>query len=358
MTVTESEDFTSMTSDFRVSAVRVAMMLETARPPEASQLDGHFELPDARTLASLLSLRCEKDDVEELLEMYRLVCHNLGGVTCAWCCKPFDETSSAGLFDGADCMVFPATVPKVLVPQCGHAIHTLCFGSQLVPERQGGPRGLCRRCGLPYGWTSIDVDPMVNAFCLLFGPYVDKRTVEMSSVGEVSHAAVLGIAEVCQAFSLELGGLLSSASAWMLLAKRHDFTEPEALAAVGDAVLRLLAPLPPPSSALSEEGCGEESHRFGGLPPFPCGTAVVCPEDRDEEQEEAGSACSVVSEEAAERRKHLTEVFLADPSPDPDPEPDPEFPEPREASPPSSPPPLPPPMPLVEDGTLCSSFFA
>merc|ERR1719296_118453 len=170
MTIADPDDFTALTTDHRVSAVRVAMMLETARPPEADQMDGHFELPDPRTLASLMSMRCERDDVEELLEMYRLICQKLHGCICSWCSGPFDEGSSAGLFDGADSLVFPATIPKVFVPQCGHAIHTLCLGSMLVPDRHmAGRRGHCRRCDQPYAWLSLDVDPLTNAFCLLFG---------------------------------------------------------------------------------------------------------------------------------------------------------------------------------------------
>lgn len=309
--IAEPQEFTAHTADFRVSAVRVAMMLETARPPEASQLDGHYELPDARTLASLLALRCEKDDVEELLEMYRLVCQKLHGV-CTWCGEAFDEGSSAGLFDGADTLVIPVTVPKVFVPHCGHAVHTLCFGSQLVPDRQCGLRGRCRRCGQPYAWTSIDVDPMVNAFCLLFGPYVDKRAMDMRAAGEVSDSAVFGIAEVCQSFSLELSGLVSASSAWILLARRHTFSDPEMVDIIWESVLRLLTP-PEPEA---EEGLRARE------PPLPLrGTAVVCPEDRSDDG--AGSVRSMESEGEAEQRKHVTEVFLAAPDPDPDPEPDP-----------------------------------
>merc|ERR1712232_729152 len=222
------------------------MMLETARPPEAGQLDDAFELPDARTLASLLSLRCEKDETEELLEMYRLVCQKLQGVTCAWCGQPFDEFSSAGLFDGGDTLVIPAAIPKVFVPQCGHAVHTLCFGSQLIPDRDCGPRGDCRRCGLGYAWTSIDVDPMINAFCLLFGAYVEKRARNMCEVGEVSNSVAMSVAEVCQAFSQELEGLVSPTSAWVILTKRHAFSEPDVVEAIGDVVLRLLMPLESP----------------------------------------------------------------------------------------------------------------
>mmetsp|Transcript_58288 Transcript_58288/g.190067 ORF Transcript_58288/g.190067 Transcript_58288/m.190067 type:complete len:513 (+) Transcript_58288:84-1622(+) len=329
------------TADYRVSAVRVAMMLETERPPHAQLLDGGFMLPDARTLASLLSLRCEKDDVEELLEMYRLVCQRLEGCACAWCSKIFDESSSAGLFDGADALVFPATVPKIFVPQCGHAIHTLCFGSQIVPDRASGPRGLCRCCGLPYAWTLIDVDPMVNAFCLLFGPYVDRRAQEMAAVGEVSHAAVVGIAEACQCFAMELGGLLSAASAWTLLSKRHDFAEPEVVELLGASVLRLLAP---PELEV-------EASLAGRRLLLQSGTTVIGPEDRPDDGcgdgcNVEGSVCSGISEEEAEHRRHLTEVFLADSDSDPDPEPSPEFPQQDSPSPVDSP--LPP--PILEDG--------
>jgi len=285
------EEFNSAVCDFRVSAVRVAMMLETARPPEACEVDGLFELPDARALASLLSLRCEKDDAEELLEMYRLVCQKLHGMTCTWCSQPFDECSSAGMFDGGDTLVVPATVPKVFVPQCGHAIHTLCFGSQLIPDKPSGVRGLCRRCGLPYAWTPIDVDPMVNAFCWLFGPHVDKRAREMCAVGQVSNAAVMSIAEVCQSFSRELDGLVSPASAWISLTRRHSFSEPESMEVLSEHILQLLrleSPVPEPPMPLVE-------------------AAVLGPEDRsDTEASDGGEAFKPDKEP-------ITEVFLPDP---------------------------------------------
>mmetsp|Transcript_80762 Transcript_80762/g.145754 ORF Transcript_80762/g.145754 Transcript_80762/m.145754 type:complete len:480 (-) Transcript_80762:42-1481(-) len=260
--IPDIQEFAALTAEYRVSAVRVAMMLETARPPEAAQLDDLFELPDARTLASLLSLRCEKDDIEELLELYRLVCQKLQGSTCAWCNEAFNESTSAGLFDGQSNLAFPATVPKVFVPQCGHAIHTLCFGSQLIPDKDPGRRGDCRRCGLPYAWTSIDVEPMVNAFCLLFGPYVDTRAQDMTADGQLSQTAIMSIAEVCTAFSLELCGLVSASSAWMMLARRHCFAEPATVDIIGEEVLRLLAPpgtFGPPLPALPFSLLDDES---------------------------------------------------------------------------------------------------
>lgn len=281
-TILDFGEFHHSVSDFRVSAVRVAMMLETARPPEANELDGHFNLPDARTLASLLSLRCEKDDVEELLEMYRLVCQKLEGETCTWCGGNFDECSSAGLFDGAESLVVPVTVPKVFVPQCGHAVHTLCFGSQLIPDQSRGVRGLCRRCGLPYGWTSIDIDPMINAFCLLFGNYVDQRAQEMSLAGEVIRSAVVSIAEVCQAFSQELHGRISASSSWVLLTKRHGFADPETVRSIGELVLQLL--LPPQ--------IGDRPFCQNNQP------TVIGPEDVSD------------AETQDEAEKHVTEVFL------------------------------------------------
>uniref|UniRef100_A0A7S4VGJ9 Uncharacterized protein n=1 Tax=Alexandrium monilatum TaxID=311494 RepID=A0A7S4VGJ9_9DINO len=293
-TVLDFDDFGAAVRDFRVSAVRVAMMLETARPPEATQFDRHFELPDARTLASLLSLRCEKDDEEELLEMYRLVCQKLQGVSCAWCGKPFDESSTAGLFDGGETLTIPVSVPKLFVPQCGHPIHTLCFGSQLIPDGPCGLRGDCRRCGLAYSWTSIDFDPMINAFCLLFGGYVDKRAREMREAGEVAQSAVCSIAQVCQSFSQELGGLVSPSSAWLALVKRHSFAEPETVEIVGEMVLRLLLPPEPhEDEVVREQLCLNAAN-----------TAVIGPEDRsDGEGSMAGDQ---------EQEKHLTEVFLPD----------------------------------------------
>lgn len=297
-TISDFEAYMTETVDFRVSAVRVAMMLETARPPEASEFDLSYELPDARTLSSLLLLRCEKDDAEELMEMYRLVCQKLQGERCTWCAEPLDERSAAGLFDGSSLAV-PSTVPKVLVPQCGHPVHTVCFGSQLLPhQRCGGVRGRCRRCGYPYAWTAIDLDPIVSAFCLLFGSYVDKRASEMQAEGQIVRSAILSIAEICHGFSLELGGLIAPASAWVMLTKRHAFEcPPEAIDVISESVLELLAPPPREVEELPKE------------PPAPLvQTAVLGPEDRPDADDSLSDASSGLREE----RKHLTEVFLPD----------------------------------------------
>jgi len=276
------------------------MILETARPPEASHFDSSYALPDARTLSSLLSLRCEKDDAEELMEMYRLVCSKLSGERCAWCSGTLDESSSAGLFDGHT-LAIPSTVPKVLVPQCGHPIHTLCFGSQLLPDQRcGGMRGHCRRCGYSYAWSSIDVDPIVSAFCLLFGSYVDKRASEMHAEGEIFRSAIDSMVEICHGFSQELCGLVAPASAWTMLVKRHAFEcHPDAINVINECVLNILAPLEDPElcSEVPKEPQGPLVH-----------TAVVGPEDRHDSDEALSDASSGLIEE----RKHLTEVFLPD----------------------------------------------
>lgn len=300
-TVGSIEVYMQETVDFRVSAVRMAMVLETARPAEATHLDYSYELPDARTLASLLALRCEKDEEEELLEMYRLVCQKLGGCRCTWCMEVLDESSAGGTFDGATLAV-PVTVPKILVPPCGHAIHTLCFGSQLLPDSQrSGVRGHCRRCGVPYGWTAIDVDPMVSAFCLLFGSYVDKQASEMLAEGCMARSAILSIAEICQSFSLELDGLVSSHNAWVLLTQRHAFECPkDTIEIIGQAVMDLLTNPSP-----GQDG-DEEPHEPHGPLVHP---AVVCPDDRPDADEDS---LSDASSGLREERKHLTEVFLPD----------------------------------------------
>lgn len=265
--IVDLQEFSALTVDFRVSAVRLVMMLETERPPEATQMDGQFELPSARTLSSLLSLRCEKDDVEEVLELYRLLCQKLQGTTCAWCNQAFDESTAAGLFEGEMRCVVPTTVPKVFVPQCGHAIHTLCFGSQLIPESDRAPRGDCRVCHMPYAWSSIDVEPMVNAFCLLFSPFVDKRAREMNADGRISQSAIISISEVCVNFSLEIAGLVSASSAWLLLARRGSFEYPDVVEIIGEEVLRLLN-LPDGDADVLSEPVDEES---------PVGTENPCP---------------------------------------------------------------------------------
>lgn len=293
-TISSLEEFTNAVVDFRVSAVRIAMMLETARPPEACHLDGFFELPDARTLSSLLLLRCEKDDEEELLEMYRLVCQKLEGKSCTWCGKPLDECSAAGLLDGST-LVVPSTVPKILVPQCGHAIHTVCFGTQLVREDDAGVRGCCRRCGLPYEWTTIDADPIVNSFCVLFGHYVEDRVREMCDEGQVIEESTRSIAEVCLNLARELGGLVSPSTICVLLMKRHafnlDLVSPDSLETVCQCVLDQFLPAPP-----------EERDR----PPPPAlaqaavAGAVFGPDDR---RDGSGS-------EMSDQERFLTEVFL------------------------------------------------
>mmetsp|Transcript_126287 Transcript_126287/g.252309 ORF Transcript_126287/g.252309 Transcript_126287/m.252309 type:complete len:455 (+) Transcript_126287:66-1430(+) len=303
--IADLSEFVTQVTDFRISAVQIAMVLETVRPiPEEIQLDcDNFELPDARTLACLLAMRCEKDDIEELLEMYRLICQKLQGVTCTWCNQPFDEGSSVGIFNGED-FKFPGTVPKILVPQCGHAMHTLCFGSQLAHEAGDGGcrlRGDCRRCGLPYAWTSIDVDPMVSAFCLLFGSYVNKRACEMRFAGELSQTAVVSIAEVCQSFSMELNGLVSPTAAWAFLIRRRNYTEPETVDMISDMVLRLLTP----SEPLEPEEEEEERRRSMKATALFSKTdaSVICPDDRSE-----GSVSA-----AGDADEPITEVFIPEP---------------------------------------------
>jgi hypothetical protein len=240
--------FAEAVKDYRIPAVTAAMVLESSRPP-GTVADEAFELPDARTLASLMVLRCEKDDPEEVMEMYRLICQKLEGTACSWCGKSFDEASSCGCFDalggGAAALAAVPSVPKLFVPQCGCAIHTLCFGSQLIPDSEstcGRTRGHCRRCGCPYAWTWNDVDPILNAFSLWFGESVEKKVQETRVLGKPSHAAALGIAELCRSLAEELGGLINPSTAWVLLTKRHAYSDEEALATLGDLVLTSLAP--------------------------------------------------------------------------------------------------------------------
>lgn len=234
--------FGDAVQEYRVSSVHIAMLLETSRPPEVIA-EGDHELPDARTLAGLMSLRCEKDDPEELIEIYRLVCSKLRGIACPECGGPLDEHSSCGMFDAGEALVVPVTVPKVFVPHCGHAIHTLCFGQMLIPA-DAPFRGRCRACGDPFFWNTIDIDPMVNAFCLLFAEYVEKKIVDSEAVGEVPRSAVMSIALFCRNFSDEMGGLVSPTSAWLLLARRSGLER----TALGDLVMSVLLP-PEPDEA-------------------------------------------------------------------------------------------------------------
>jgi len=126
---------------------------------------------------------------------------------------------------------------------------------------------------------------MINAFCLLFGNYVDRITRPMCEAGKVIREGVLSIAEVCQNFSLEANGLVSSTSAWMLLTKRHVFLDPEVVEAINDMVLDVLMP---PDMA---------RHPY----PVQTSTAVIGPDDRSDED----------SQDERDRQ-HVTEVFLPD----------------------------------------------
>merc|ERR1719253_1063940 len=108
------------------------------------------------------------------------------------------------------------------------------------------------------------------------------------------------MAEICQSFSAELNGLVSAASAWVALTRRHAFECPEeAINIIDESVLDLLAPQPAREEELPRE------------PPAPLvQTAIICPEDRPD-MDECDSA-SEVSETTREERKHITEVFLPD----------------------------------------------
>jgi len=253
-TIFDIEEFEEVVAPFRVSAVRVAIILETARPAEAAAMDGLYELPDARTLASLLHLRCHKDFKEEIAEMYRLLFRKLGGTTCSWCSKPLDEDLS--LCDGCSDMAIPM-IPRVFVPQCGHAIHAVCFANMLVGDFDPSERGRCRQCFQPFGWSAIDVDPLVSAFCWNLGRYVDQGAQEIRATGEVlaSRPLVHSCAGACEAFSQELNGLISPSVAWIALTKRHCFLEREVVSLIGDLVLRALS-MPPGSAASGEQENG------------------------------------------------------------------------------------------------------
>lgn len=237
-TISDTDVFCAAIKEYRVSSVHIAMLLETAKPPEIIA-EGYYELPDARTLSGLLSLRCDKDDPEELLEIYRLICSKLRGIACPDCGGPLDEHTSAGFLDSEEALIFPISVPKIFVPHCGHAIHTLCFGHMLIPA-DAGFRGRCRACGDPFLWDTIDIEPMLNAFCLLFSPYIERKVHESEAIGEISQSAVLSVALFCRNFSDEMGGLVSPTSAWLTLSRRCGYEG----TLLGDHVMEVL--LPPP----------------------------------------------------------------------------------------------------------------
>jgi hypothetical protein len=147
------------------------------------------------------------------------------------------------------------------------------------------------------------MDAMVSAFCLMFGSYVDKRACEMAATDQIMRSSILSFAEICQSFSLELCGLMSSASAWVSLTKRHIFECPEeVINVITEAVLDILLGPPP----------GLDHPEADELPREPAAPlvqpAVVCPEDRPDMDDALSDASSGLRED----RKHLTEVFLPD----------------------------------------------
>jgi hypothetical protein len=120
----------------------------------------------------------------------------------------------------------------------------------------------------------------------------------MQAEDELNRNAILSIAEICQNFSLEMGGRVQPVSAWAMLRKRHNFEcSPDVLEVIHEVVLDILAPPPPELDDLPKE------------PPAPLvQTAVLCPEDRPEMDDCLSEASSGFLEE----QKHLTEVFLPD----------------------------------------------
>ena len=139
---------------------------------------------------------------------------------------------------------------KSLVPQCGGAMHTLCFGSLLLPSTEGGgTRGSCCRCGLSCAWNWNKVDPLLNAFCLYVGEYFEKTRL----AGRPNDAGAPGLAELGRNFSEETTHLVSPTAAGILLTKRRELGDIEAVEALGDLVLNILLPPSPPSSVDCEE---------------------------------------------------------------------------------------------------------
>mmetsp|Transcript_34641 Transcript_34641/g.73772 ORF Transcript_34641/g.73772 Transcript_34641/m.73772 type:complete len:482 (+) Transcript_34641:354-1799(+) len=285
--------------DYHISAVRIAVMLETERPLEEEE-----DIPDARTLATLLNLRCEKEGEEEVLEMYKVLCHKLTDCLCPGCSNPFDDVSSLGHFENPN----SGPVPKVLVPQCGHAMHSICFCSQLASDRAVGHRGCCRYCGLEYAWTTADVDPMIDAFCLVFGPHVDLKVREMAKERIWSEETILGFVQACERFSAESNGLLGPATIWRVFMRRYRFSQEDTIIVVSEEVLARLDPAADPPTA----------DRTVIL----WGTGVAVVDAEDESDTESGTSAPTEREAKNDRTK-VTNIFLASSELDPDPEPSP-----------------------------------
>lgn len=252
-TIRDMLEFSVLTKAYRVSAVSVVMMLEAARPPELSSCE-ELDLPDARTLTSLLSLRSDKDNIQEILEMYRLVYRKLEGFCCPLCHRPFEESASTGLWLG-DGAVVPIEVPKIFIPQCGHALHSSCFCTQLLREPQCSPAcGRCRQCAAPYGWTPNDVDSLINIYCLMLGPKLDERAREGRTCRAIDTDALMNFVKASRNMSAELNEILSPASVWTLLIRRHRFKEGHFVDIIHHTVLDFLTPPPVEQSTSSNLG--------------------------------------------------------------------------------------------------------
>jgi len=296
--VTDVGEFLRHVAEFRVSAVNVAILLETSRGTHVEQAGDCEDLPDARTLAGLLTRRCGNDGCEEVIEMYRLLCQKLAGVACPMCGEGFDEAESAGCWaveTGAPGSP-TASVPKVLVPQCGHAVHTACFGEHLSSNVGAGPRGRCRCCGASFGWTSIDIDPLLSTFTEMNRTYFDSILVKVSDDVEDPLQDAIGVARACQNLAVESNGLVTAATAWLAIRHRYADSRPEVVDHFEGAMLQLLPLLE------AERPCDRTPLEFLTE------SVVIGPEDRSDADDDA--SCSSRSEGAKEFERHVVEVFL------------------------------------------------
>jgi len=145
----------------------------------ALRLEAEGEGADARTLMSLLAWRSERDVEEEVRQVYGLATMKLkfsGVGSCHLCAREFD-VDTLGVLETEEELEeafqrgeeLPFAIPKIIVPPCGHAVHSICWCTRLVAsDREGEDRlGYCKEC-TKYTWYQIDTGILQKVFTFVF----------------------------------------------------------------------------------------------------------------------------------------------------------------------------------------------
>lgn len=269
------EAFDKMTAHHRVSAVHLALRLETGPV-------GTGASPDARTLMNLLAWRSELDPEDEVRQVYSLATMKLkfcGCGVCTLCQREFD-VDLLGVLENQEEIEdvraddLPFAVPKIIVPRCGHAIHSLCWCARLVAPTLGEDIlwGHCSVCKVQFEWLQMDIRILQKVFRFVFSNYLcralekdgfDTMSTDLTMNGDVAQAASLA-ATICTNFQAEATNIITAPCEWDCLWVNISEALPAfARTPLGHsfatAVLRKLCPVEPCDVQDSESEASEAS---------------------------------------------------------------------------------------------------